>query len=293
MDVPELLRDLRVDFLYEGHHHCRPGWVQLRHCPFCGSDKYHLGYNLSARFFTCWRCRWHHVIPTLLKLGASYEQAVAAFGKKAASDRPLVAARANKLQEPPGIGPLQKAHQRYLCERGFDPNEIADIWQVKGIGLEGGFLRWRLYIPIFFQGRQVSWTTRAIGDKVSQRYISASAKQETQNHKTLVYGLDLVGSSVVIVEGPTDAWAIGPGAGALFGTAFLPAQVRLLATIPYRYVCFDNAPPAQRQALELCNQLACFPGITHNIVLDAKDPGSASLREIEQVRRFAKLKDSI
>jgi hypothetical protein len=113
--------------------------------------------------------------------------------------------------------------------------------------------------------------------------------EESLNHKRLVYGLDFCRHSVVAVEGPLDAWAIGPGAGALFGVGFLSAQVLLLAKFPRRYVCFDSAPEAQQRARELADQLAVFPGRTENILIDSKDPAEASARELAQIRRVAGL----
>jgi hypothetical protein len=167
---------------------------------------------------------------------------------------------------------------------------LQQFWSLEGIGIASK-LSWRIYIPIVFRNVRVSWTTRAIGTTVPQRYISASAAEEALNHRDLIYGLDYCQHSIVIVEGPTDAWAIGPGAGALFGISFSVAQVRKLTEIPFRFVCFDSETAAQQRANDLCSQLACFPGRTCNIVLDAKDPGSASPKEIRRLRRLAKLSD--
>lgn len=287
MTIQEVLKSLRVEFKDSGHHHCRPGWVQVRDCPFCGSKNYHLGFNVLARFFTCWRCRYHHTIPTLIRLGATPD-AARDFYSQTGKRVTVVRERAEKLKEPPGVGPMLKCHKRYLEKRGFEPDEVSSVWGVKGIGLEAK-LRYRLYIPIFHQGVQVSWTTRAIGDKVTQRYISASAKEETMNHKELIYGMDMCHQSIIAVEGPTDAWAIGPGAGALFGTAFTMQQVEQLARFPYRFVCFDNSKDAQRRALEIAYLLTPFAGTTVNVQLDAKDPGSASQGEIRALRKLAYL----
>ena len=135
----------------------------------------------------------------------------------------------------------------------------------------------------------MSWTTRAIGDKVTQRYISASAEQEKINHKHLVYGEDFCRHSSVVVEGPIDAWRIGAGAGALFGTAFTASQVRKIVQHPYRYIVFDSSKDAQARAEELADQLSVFPGATEIIVLDAEDPGSASRKEVRLLRKAARL----
>lgn len=287
MTVRELLDELRVEYLETGHHHCRPGWLQIKVCPFCGSEKYHLGFCIAANYFNCWKCSHHSVYSVFLELGASKK---AIFEALKDTDRTVeLDQRVRKgLKEPKGRGELLTAHIAYLRSRDLDPEEISRTWQIEGIGLAAR-LGWRIYIPIIHKGARVSWTTRAIGDKIPLRYISASAEEEAVNHKKVVYGADYCGHTCVIVEGPVDAWKIGPGAGALFGTTYSPAQVRRLARFPYRYVCFDSSKEAQAQAGQLAGELSCFPGVTCNIVLDAKDPGEASKREIAQLRRATKL----
>lgn len=288
MTIQEILEDLGVEFLESGHHHCRSGWIQCRTCPYCQSDNFHLGFNLEGRFFVCWKCRWHPTVETLLKLGAKPKEANS-FYRDAERNRPTVAEikRPSQLKLPVGLGELLPAHRSYLKGRGFDPGEIQEVWGIKGLGILGR-LPWRIFIPVVQQGRTITWTTRAIGSS-SPRYISASAEQSPTNIKECVYGLDYCQHSIVIVEGPLDAWAIGPGAGALFGIAFTPAQVRKLADIPYRYICFDSTPDAQQQARELAGQLSVFPGETHNVVLQAKDPAEAGAEELNELREYAKL----
>lgn len=289
MTAQELFDQMGVEYLEGGgHHHARSGWLQLD-CPICQSrGSYHLGYNLSTGHFSCWRHGGSHPIAILTRLGLPYADAKAFCDDKDLS--PLQGpSRARKgLKEPPGHKPLHKAHRSYLIRRGFVPEEIERLWGIEGFGAAGRFA-WRLYIPIIWQEQKVSWTTRAIGDKVEQRYISASFEEESVNHKHICYGLDYCLHSVIVVEGPTDAWKIGPGAAALFGTAFSTAQVLKLARIPHRYICFDNSGPAQRHARKLAGELASFPGTTENIQIDAKDPGAASDRELKLLRKIAKL----
>lgn len=286
--IKDILQTLGVDYKESGHHHCRNGWIQLKNCPFCHSQNYHLGFNLTAGFFVCWKCGGHHVAHTLTLLGLGRREAEA-FNKNKQRGPKLGKIQRKGLVEPRGRGPLSFPHLEYLRSRGFDYAQIERVWQVQGIGIASHRLSWRIYIPIFFQGEQVSWTTRTIGEHTEPRYLSASAEQEAMNHRELIYGLDYCRHSVVVVEGPTDAWAIGPGAGATFGIGFTPAQVRQLSNMPNRFICFDSAPDAQRKARELCAQLSVFEGRTENIILDAKDPGSASEKEISLVRKVARL----
>lgn len=292
MTIQELLSELRIDFKQAGeHHHARPGWIQIRHCPFCRSDNYHLGWNVEINYASCWRCGGHRADKVLAALGVGREKAREILryvepGFVQSRERSRIS-----VLEPKGKGPLSNVHRLYLLRRGFtmeDISGLAELWQVEGIG-RAAKLGWRLYIPIVYRGVRVSWTTRAVGDKVAQRYISASADEEVINHKELVYGLDFCHHSVVVVEGPLDAWKIGPGAGAVFGTMFTTAQIKKLIKIPRRYVCFDSSPDAQRRAEDLANQLACFPGITENLLIDAKDPGEASPKELKLIRKVARL----
>lgn len=285
MNIRELLDSLGVEYKEAGHHHCREGWLQVRTCPFCGSNNYHLGIHLSGRFAACWRCHGHSIFAVLQKLGVPRSEV-----EKLSRGAAPVATKREGLKEPAGRGPLLPAHVHYLKARGFDPDELVRLWQIEGIGLAAQ-LKWRIYIPIIYKGARVSWTTRAIGERVAQRYVSAGPKEEAIAHKKILYGLDYCLHSVVVCEGPSDVWAVGPGAVATFGLAFTTVQVRLLASVPYRFVCFDSSRDAQLRARQLACLLSCLPGSTQVVELDAEDPGSASQRELKRLRRAARLEN--
>ena len=130
----------------------------------------------------------------------------------------------------------------------------------------------------------MSWTTRAIGES-SYKYISAKSEQEAMNHKSLLYGEDLALNSIVVVEGPLDAWRLGPGAVATLGVNVTAAQILRISQYPFRSICFDSEPSAQRRARKLANQLSIFPGKTSIIQLDAPDPGEACPKEVKRLRK--------
>jgi hypothetical protein len=194
-----------------------------------------------------------------------------------------------KLEVPTGIlDYLPKVHRQYLIKRGFNPNEIGTLWGVTGIGIHPD-LAWRLFIPIYYKGDIVSWTTRLITDTTNEiRYRSAKETQERIPHKQLLYGEDYVRTSVIVHEGPTDVWKTGPGAVCTFGTGYKQTQITRLIKYPKRVICFDNEPTAQQRAKKLMNDLSCFPGETCNVLLDAKDAGSATEHEIKQLRKLLK-----
>lgn len=287
MTIQEILDENGIAYSSTGKH-SRDGWIQLEHCPFCDSDRYHLGWNLALNYANCWKCGGHSGHYVLKSIGIPAKQAKELLREIDHFETKKPKANRTGLKEPHGRKGLLRLHKEYLRKRGFDPNALQRIWSIEGIGLASR-LSWRIYIPITLDGVRVSWTTRAIGSRVEQRYISASPAEEAIDHKSCIYGADFCYHSIVLVEGPTDAWAIGPGAGALFGTAFSVAQVRMAARFPHRYVCFDNERTAQERARELAGQLACFPGTTENIVLDADDPGSASEKELRLLRKAARI----
>jgi hypothetical protein len=223
-------------------------------------------------------------------LGVSEQRARIYFGLLDKDIEPIeIDKPSGKLELPIGIEDLRKAHREYLRSRNFDPKVIEKHWKIQGIGPAAGMLAWRIFIPIHYRGKIVSWTSRSISDKnKANRYFSANLNQEVYNHKTLLYGEDHChsGSSIIVNEGPTDPWNVGPGAVCTFGTGFKTAQVLKIARYRKRIICYDSGPEGQKMAKELCELLMPFDGETINVVLDAEDPGSASKKEIKLLRKL-------
>ena len=189
-----------------------------------------------------------------------------------------------KLIIPKGVERLEFSHIHYLQKRGFIPSKLVKLWKIQGIGISSQ-LPWRIFIPIFYHGKMVSWTTRSISNsKKVTRYISASTKEELMPHKSLLYGEDYARQSVIITEGPFDTWKIGPGAVATLGTGYSNNQAFRMTSYPKRAICFDNEKEAQKRAKKLCDDLSVFPGETYNIQLDAKDAATANEKEIKLLR---------
>lgn len=264
----------------------RVGWLGV-HCPYCGRppDKFYLGWNLSRRFFSCWSCGWLPPAQTLAELiRVSVGRAREMLGDLSPGYVVDKNALRGKYVEPRGVGRMRSAHIEYLRGRGLNPTSVQRIWGVRGIG-NAVELGWRLFVPINYGDEPVSWTTRALGD-TTPRYVSAKPEQEKISQREILYGGDFVSHAAIVVEGPADCWAIGPGAVGLLGIGFSVSQVLKLSRIPQRLICFDAEPAAQRRARQLAEQLAPFPGETFNAVLSAKDPGSAGRRELSELRKF-------
>jgi hypothetical protein len=284
----ELLDSYDIDVAPEGHHHRRQGWEQLD-CPSCGAmGHYRLGFHLHYKYFACWVCGSLPLIPTLVTLtGEQWSKCVSLAADLDVDSKRFKTKERGNYQEPKGLTDLGAIHRSFLQLRGFkEIDKLAKLWNLKAT-MPFGKLSYRIFIPIHLHGEKVSWTTRSVGDFKS--YLNAEPDKETVNHKTLLYGEDLVRHSVIVVEGPLDAWAIGPGAVATLGVGFKLEQLKRIARYPSRWICFDAEPKAQEQAKKLCKALSVFPGKTTNIVCDTgKDPSRVTEKELGQLRKLVK-----
>lgn len=293
MDIEEVLVSLRIPFVDSSHHHVRSGWIGID-CPRCspGWQKYRLGINRANGKSNCWTCGVSNA-PKMMALssGQSFSSVLSLWQQIKFNYRiHKKAAVARHLELPKGVDEMQEAHRAYLRDRKFDPDEIANLWGVKGIGIAVR-MSWRLFIPIFdSEGLMVAWTTRSLNPNADLRYITSKEEQSEVDVKSLLYGEHLVQDSLIVNEGPIDSWAWGPGGVSTLGVAYTEIQVARIARYPLRCVCFDSTADAQRRAEHLCHQLAAFPGETHNITLESgKDAASANSEEISEIKRFVGL----
>lgn len=290
MSIVDFLRSNNVPVREGGsHRHVRIGWIGID-CPRCGpgSGKFHAGIREDLTGAACWRCGCLSIVDVLVEstgLGWSeIRKVLESSGSVLASprNRPEVAGR---VECPAGLKSLYGPFKRYLRDRGFDPDALGLLWDLRAMGPEAGRMAWRIWIPIHLAGRIVSWTSRTIGAS-GPRYISAPPESEERSHKTLLYGEDLAANSIVVVEGPADVWAIGPGAVSVMGLQTTPEQIERIARHPVRTICFDGEHNAQRRADKLADVLIQYPGDTYVLRLETgKDPADADPEEIEDVKR--------
>ena len=286
-------------------------------CPHCsGSEGPHLGWNLSSGYFRCWRCGWKPLLKTLCALSRKLPQDVIPDLKKYQGGGAALGAERGggpgypippyrgEAEKPQGVGYPSLPHLKYLAGRGLDPPEVIRVWGVEGAGAAAGVslsgagsggrgawldLSWRLFIPIRLNGVMVSWTSRHIGSH-SLRYISCPKELEAVDHKTLLFGADLVPrDKVIVVEGPMDAIKIGPGAVATFGIVWKWEQVSLLGEYSKRFILFDNdvrSIDSQKRARALAHAVqSIFGGTTEVVTLeDYKDAGELPPEKVAMLR---------
>lgn len=295
LDVPVILRDFNVPVITEGDKHCGPGWMQT-HCPFCdeGRDKYHMGYNLRRDYWNCWSCGWHPAGEVLDALTGKTEHELRLLyppmrpqhttePRKAPEPR-----RERELHLPEGTGPLNTRHRAYLTDRGYDAARIEGLYGLKGTGPIGRY-KFRIIAPIWHDKRLVSYQGRDITGRAPLPYKACPKALELRDHKHCLYGAELVGgTSVVVVEGITDAWRLGRGAVATFGIEYTPTQVHLLAQYKHVMILYDQEPTAQKQARKLMAAIAALGGTRVEVVEEermASDPAAMPQADADALMR--------
>lgn len=287
MSLREILEAHGVEVRGAGEHrHVRQNWLGVD-CPHCspGWGKFRLGFDITTGRASCWVCGRTDPAEAIALLCRVSVRDAYNLWQKIPHEIHTKAEHKGTLKLP-STGPLLPAHIEYLEDRNFDVEEIQRLWKIEGIGIAPR-LQWRIFIPIMdWRGKVVSWTTRSIAENPKMRYMSASEEEEAVPHKSILYGAHLARHAAVIVEGPIDAWGIGPGGVGTCGVGFTDEQKALMANYTVRAVCFDAEPAAQRRAEKLCRELSVMPGVTENVVLESgDDPASADKSEILEIRQ--------
>ena len=286
MKFTDLLQQHRIPTAPHGHHHARDGWVQIC-CPWCdhGSKKFHLGYNVAGQYLNCWKCGKKDLVHTIAVLtGLNFDE-VKEVVKGIPREYVPATVHTGLLKFPSNtFDVIPNLHREYLVGRGFYPDNLVRMWNIKFTTIHPT-LPWRVVIPIYHCGELVSWTSRSVGDNPPRRYISADANEEAIPHKTILYGEDYCRHACVILEGPLDVWAVGPGAVATCGTSYTRQQLLAMSKYPVRAICFDSSTDAQERAGFLMRELSAFPGETLRIRLESgEDAADAHPDEIQALR---------
>jgi len=299
IDLAALYQDRHIPTAPRGNKHYREGWINT-HCPFCtGSRNFHLGYNLTNDYFYCWRCGWKPQITALAEVLNISEHKVRALLStykvhRAFSERAdaTISGRPIRTRLPKKTRPLSRSHEAYLRSRGFNPNELVEMWGLKGTDHTAEpRWRWRIIIPIYFERNLVSYTTRSIGNR-PDKYRACPKNQEQIHHKNLLYGWDgpiggthIVGPTAIVVEGPADVWRIGPGALAIFGDQVSSAQIALLKKFRRLFIMLDGDEAGKAAGEKLAWRMSGLGVDTKQVILpNGKDPGELSKHEVVEIR---------
>lgn len=294
MTIENLLKDYNIPTYNQGKN-WQPGWINIQCCmPGCTDTSNHGGFNIAGNYYNCWKCGHHSlndVISTLLGI-KWYEAKQLLESYKSASNSQISTkkqALAKECKFPINTHDCTGQHGKYLCKRRFDLAKISREWHIQGTGPIGPY-KFRIIIPIYFDGKLVSYQGRDITGRSKLRYKACETRNEVIHHKHIVYGIDHVKNrKAVIVEGVFDVWRLGYGAVSTFGTEVTNEQVLLLADrLDVAYIAFDDKE-AEDKADSLANRLIALGVEVYKLMIfGAEDPAELSELEARKIMKLIK-----
>jgi len=191
-----------------------------------------------------------------------------------------------RVDVPLGTSELKDVHRTYLQGRNFDVDYLITKYGLKATGLMG-FYKLRIFIPIFYNNTMVSYQCRDITNKHEAKYLPCQKEFEVIHHKHTLYNIDNAkGSTCIVVEGVIDAWRLGDGAVATFGTSTTVEQHFLIASrFKKAVILFDKEKVAQQKARNIGIQLEGL-GVEARIAQlnEHKDPAEIPDGEVDDIK---------
>jgi hypothetical protein len=166
----------------------------------------------------------------------------------------------------------------YLRSRGYDPNQLSlehGVSYCADASAEFPKAFDRIIVPIVMRGELVGWQGRYIGEppKGVMKYYNMPGMQKIK----YLYNFDVASKYpfVVLTEGVTKVWRIGPEAVAQFGSTLAGFQAHLIdATWPTVVVYLDGN--AHEQAEQAYCSLRAMPNRVKILLPPGQEPGDFS-----------------
>lgn len=290
VDWAGLLDSLGVQYWTSGKN-VATDCVNIR-CPFCDDHSNHGGLNTKTGNYNCWRCDGGAPAVAISMVSGVPVQVVNQLIRQYTTGGIITRSRleaAGTSLTLPGA-PLGKYHRAYLEGRGFDPDELAFYRGILGTGpadtWEGIDFRLRIIIPIYdISGRLVNFQGRDITGKQELRYKGCPVEKAIIHHKHILYGENLcrLKDQIIVVEGVFDAWKLGVGAVATFGTSVTKEQINEMANWRRIFIAFDPEPDAQEHARQIATELSAIGRDVELICYDCGKNADGSMKDFGDI----------
>jgi hypothetical protein len=278
-DLLSFFDDNKVDYLTEGNHHCREGWVQVN-CMFCtgGDSGYHLGINIDGGYGNCYRCGWKSLQAIVSAItGCHRQEAKSLVNRLSRGSKTQIKVFTEPTNKLPFVLPNDNtlnntnshAYQ-YLKTRYHEQvQDVIDMYNLCATNFMYKFkaikddkeyesMKYasKIVIPNYYNNEVVSFQTRSYLPH-EKSYITAKPNEEIMHHKDFLWGIDNVLTDTIIVcEAPFDAMTIGYGAVHTHGVNVTENQLNELATFKRVYLAFDQDKADIESARKVCSQLS-------------------------------------
>lgn len=290
-DIIEYLDDRGQYYVHAGSKNVSAGWIGLS-CPFCGDRSTHLGVNLQSKLYSCFRCGAKGGASKLVMAldNCSFSRAVNTIESFVLRDFSSIKRKerihANETMLPSGIiNDALPIHSKFLLHRRYDADFCVRKYDIMFVGPTLDDWKFRIVIPVYQDHELVTYVARDTSGKLEIPYKNAPIEKSKIQAKHTLYGLDDVKDTAIIVEGIFDAWRIGTGAVATFGTQYTTEQIALLAKkrLGKVFVMFDA--DATDKAYNLAHDLSSVVPKVEVIELAEGDPDNLTEDEVWELRR--------
>lgn len=296
MDFFKLFLDYKVEMLQNNPDN----WINID-CPYCDEKgHYNMGFNCAGNYYHCWKSLHQYPIKKVLSdvLNVpinSVDEILSEYEGGARLSKKLKNKSNVKSIELP-TDTFTSPERKYLKARGFSPKYLNKKYGIVGGGISGKW-KFRIIIPIYYNGQLMSWTGRSILSKKKikeleiPRYKNLSIEESVRNPKELFFNLDnCKGKEVVLTEGSFDVLRFDGNAICSLGTELTEGQIALLSErFEKIFILFDNEPEAQEKAHKFGMQLSSI-GLDVEIVdvfgdFEKNDMGECTPEEIQKIKK--------
>jgi len=289
-DVIAYFEDRGIEYTFEGKNISSGGaWVGIN-CPHCGDSNFHGAVNLHNKAYSCFRCTpTNNSILNLIAtiencserrawgITRKYQNLDCLFEK----EQELI--RTSKIEIPSGVSKnFSQSHIDYLTSRRLDPNSLIKKYDLYCGGLTGDF-KFRIVAPIYHNYTMVTLVGRDITGKAKQPYKALPAERSVNSTKEVLYNIDTVKDTAVIVEGIFDVWRIGDSAVATMGTKYTHQQLRLLRGVERVFIMFDA--DATKEAHKMAASLYGIANHIEVLELTEGDPCDLNEEDVTHLRK--------
>ena len=285
MNFEKLLKDYNVPNFSDKSGE----WINID-CPYCDEEKghYNLGLNCAGNYYHCWKSIHSYPLTKVLSDVLSISQSeVREILKDYEGGATIVKkekfSKVKYLELPTDT--FTSVERKYLKSRNFDPKYLHKKYNIVGGGIDGPW-KFRIIIPVYYQGKLMSWTGRSILSKKKlkelgiPRYKNLSIEKSVKNIKELFFNIDNCKSdTVVLTEGAFDVLRFDGNVICSMGTELTEGQINLLSNRFRKiFILFDNEPEAQEKARKFGLQLSAI-GLDVEIVNAYEDFGKNDMGE--------------
>ncbi len=296
VDIQAILDDLQISYSTRGKN-VSENWIGVS-CPFCDDHSNHLGLCLTSPVISCFSCgKTGNYLSYLAAELNSWPKAIEIIKKHSPRElkRPYEFLQTNKevlkIELPKEATKTPSKYQKNYIEkvRQFSLKEMEhlyDFYYCPPIG------KWanKIIVPIYFKNQLVTFTSIDIAKKAKIRYLHLSEEKSIIHCKNLLYGYDqIVGNSVLVVEGFFDKARIGSNCVCTMGTIVTKNQIKLLTKFSNVYLAMDGDEAGIKAGERLANELAGFTNVELMLLPEGSDPDKLSKDDIKYLQNLVKV----